>query len=271
MKVIFFGGRHVHSITKSLNENFDLPLVVTTDKSMVDTCNEEGIFYIHTLSFNEKIIKSIKEIDAEIGIVADFGIIIPKEIIDLFPNGIINVHPSLLPKYRGPTPVQSAIINGDKKTGISIIKIDEKMDHGPLLYQEESDIKPTDFTEKLLLELFDRASDILPEIIEHFVNGGIEESPQEDEKATYTKELKKEDGYIDMKKLPSPEKLKLMIRGLNLWPGVWTKFKLGEKEVIIKLLPDNQIQVEGKKAVGFKDFKNGYEKGEEFLKKLGLS
>ena len=175
-----------------------------------------------------------------------------------------------MPLYRGPTPVQKAILNGDRKTGITIIKIDEKLDHGQILYQEEREILPTDYTDKLLVELFKRSAVILPTLIEKFVSGDITPATQNDKQATYTKSLTKEDGYIDAKNPPEKEKLQRMINALNPWPGVWTKFKLADKEVIIKLHPLGIIHVEGKKPMSYKDFINGYPKGKFFLEKLSL-
>lgn len=272
MKIVFFGSRHVHDVVGNLNDNFDLELVVTTDAGMVKYCKNEGLPFAQVLNFDKKLINAIKELDADLGVVADFGLIIPQAIMDIFPHGIINIHPSLLPLYRGPTPVQTALLNGDAVTGISIIKIDEELDHGPVIYQEEYDIKPTDFTEKLLLELFRRAGELLPDLITEYVDGKLNLEQQNDDKATYTKSLTKEDGYVDVNNPPEKRKLERMISALSPWPGVWTRFRLSSsgQAKIIKLHPQRIIHVEGKKPMSYKDFKNGYEKGEEFLKKLNL-
>jgi len=270
MKIVFFGSRHVHNMLNELSDNFDLELVVTTDAGIVNYAKTEGLPYAQVLKIDEKLLKAIKDLEPDLGVVADFGLIIPQTLMDIFPHGIINVHPSLLPLYRGPTPVQTALLNGDSITGISIIKIDEELDHGPIIYQEEYDIKPRDFTEKLLNNLFTRAAEILPDLITEFVDGKLNLEVQNDDKATYTNILKKEDGYIDLDNPPEKRKLERLINALSPWPGVWTKFKLTDKEVIIKLHPMNFIHVEGKKPMSYKDFKNGYEKGEEFLKKLNL-
>ncbi len=270
MKIVFFGSRHVHDIVDNLDDNFDLELVVTTDSNMVRHCKNEGLPFAQVLNVDDKLIKAIKDLEPDLGVVADFGLIIPQLLMDIFPHGIINVHPSLLPLYRGPTPAQTALLNGDSVTGISIIKIDEELDHGPVIYQEEYDIKPGDFTEKLLNNLFQRASEILPDLITEYVDGKLNLEPQNDDKATYTNILKKEDGFIDLDNPPEKRKLEKMINALSPWPGIWTRFKLTDKELIIKLHPMNFIHVEGKKPMSYKDFKNGYEKGEEFLKRLNL-
>ncbi len=270
MKIVFFGSRHIHSILQELSDNFDLELVVTTDKGTVNFAKAEGYPYAQVLRIDEKLLTAIKDLEPDLGVVADFGLIIPQELMDIFPHGIINIHPSLLPLYRGPTPVQTALLNGDSVTGISIIKIDEELDHGPIIYQEEYEIKPDDFTEKLLETLFKRAGEILPDLITEFVDGKLNLEVQNDDRATYTNILKKEDGYVDIDNPPEKRKLMRMINALSPWPGVWTKFKLTNKDVIIKLHPMNYVHVEGKRPMSYKDFKNGYEKGEEFLKKLNL-
>lgn len=270
MKIIFFGSRHVADVVWQLNQNFDLKLVVTTDKRLVENCKDEDIPFTQILGFDKRLIEEIKKMEPDLGVVADFGIIIPKEIINLFPEGILNIHPSLLPLLRGPTPVQTAILQGDKKTGITIIKIDEKIDHGPILYQEVREILPGDYTDKLLNALFKRGAIILPELIEKYMAGDITPVAQSDKKATYTKSLTKEDGYIDATNPPKKQKLEAMIRALNPWPGAWTRFKLTNKEVIIKFHPLGIIHVEGKKPMSYKDFINGYPKGKVFLQKLSL-
>ncbi len=270
MKIVFFGSRHVHEVVASLNDNFELSLVITTDKKMVEYCRNESIPFTQVLNFDDKTIQEIRKLEANLGVVADFGLIIPQTLIDIFPLGIINIHPSLLPLYRGSTPVQTALLNGDKITGITIIKIDEELDHGPILYQEDYEITPSDSTDQLLITLFRRSAQILPDLIEKYADDEIDPKQQDEDKAIYTKTFGKEDGYIDTKNPPEVRKLKRMINALNSWPGVWTKYNLSDKEVIIKLLPENKIQVEGKKPMSYKDFKNGYPKGQELLKKLSL-
>src|SRR3989304_3732675 len=99
MKIIFFGGRHTKEILKSLNDSFNLALVVSTDQGIINESASQKIPYAKVLEINEKLINGIKKIKPDIGVVADFGLIIPKKLIDVFPNGILNFHPSLLPKY----------------------------------------------------------------------------------------------------------------------------------------------------------------------------
>lgn len=190
--------------------------------------------------------------NADLGVVAAYGKILTKEELETPKYGMINIHPSLLPKYRGPSPIQQAILNGDKVSGITIIKIDDRVDHGPILYQEQLELSDSDNFDTLSKKMFLRASEILPPVIKDFVEGKIKLIEQNDTKASYCKLLTRNSGYFDIDKLP--ENLERMIRAYYPWPGVWTKWK-GK---IVKFLPENKIQMEGKKAISKPDFLNGY-------------
>ena len=268
MKTVFFGASaYVLPIAEVLNKNFELELVVTTEKEssepVIKFCIKNKIPYLSVSNKNE-----LLTIKGQLGIVADFGVIIPKTVLDSFTYGILNIHPSLLPKYRGPTPVQTALLNGDKKTGVTIIKLDELMDHGPILTSEKVGIKENDTSETLLNDLFKKGAEILPTTISNYQAKQLKASEQEHDKATSTKMLKREDGFIDLKKTKDFEKLQNMIRAFYPWPGVWTKAVLSENgdEKIIKFLPKKLIQVEGKKEVSYKDFLNGYPKANSHLR-----
>ena len=191
---------------------------------------------------------------ADLGVIAAYGRILTKEELNTPKFGFINAHPSLLPKYGGPSPIQAAILNGDKVSGITIIKIDEKMDHGPVLYQEGLELSNDDNCDTLSKKMFQRASEVLPQIIKDFIAGKITPKPQNHQKASFCKMIKKEDGYFDIENPPSPKKLDRIIRAYYPWPGVWTKWS-GK---IIKFYPNNMIQMEGKKVISMKDFLNGY-------------
>ncbi|HZQ29529.1 MAG TPA: methionyl-tRNA formyltransferase [Patescibacteria group bacterium] len=256
MKVVFFGSGGVEApVLETLEKNFDLSLVVRSKD-------------IHSSS---EILKLLDGSSAEVGVVANFGHIIPAEVLEFFPKGIINVHPSLLPKYRGPTPVQTAILNGDKTTGVTIIKIDEDIDHGPILEQKEVEILPVETSKHLLERLFKIGAEMLPNTISKYIKEEIKPSNQDDIKATFTQVLTKEAGFLDLESVPGKEKLDRMIKAFFPWPGVWFRTEINGKKVTIKLLPQNKIQVEGKNPQNFTDFKNGYKEGEEILKKLGYN
>lgn len=249
MKIIFFG-----------TGNYALPVIDELRK-------KNNVTVFTTIPEKEK----LKKINAELAVVANFKHILPKEILDLFQKGVLNIHPSLLPKYRGATPGQSAILNGDKKTGVSIIKLDQEMDHGPILWQKKEDIKENDTAQSLYLRLFKIASEEIVDIINKYLENNLTSIPQEDKKASFARIVTRENGYIDSNNPPPQEILKKMIRAYYPWPGVWTNVKLNNKNVRIKLLPKNILQIEGKNAVSFKDFANGYPEGKSILRKLKLN
>lgn len=204
---------------------------------------------------------------ADLGIVAAYGRIIPKFLIFNFKFSILNVHPSLLPKYRGASPVQAAIIAGDKQTGVTIMRLDEELDHGPIVSQFSEEIHADDTTGTLRARLFQKAAEVLVTILPAYLEGRTELREQEHKKATFTKILKKEDGKIDWKKKPA--EIERFIRAMDPWPGAWTLLRLSSsgqaKRLKIlkahleegKLVPD-LVQLEGKNPVSWKQFKQGY-------------
>lgn len=201
--------------------------------------------------------------DAEVGVLAAYGEIIKKEVIDLFPKGILVVHPSLLPKYRGASPIQAAIAAGETQTGVSIIKMDEKVDHGPIISQFKADITPTDTTDSLRTRLFEQTADVMVELMEPYLKGKIKPRIQDDNEATYTKIITREDGFVNLSK-DKPEKVERMLRAYTPWPGIWT-YLPNEKRLKIlkchleegKLILD-EVQLEGKLPVTYKQFKEAY-------------
>lgn len=203
-----------------------------------------------TLSKHFTLVDNLNE--ADLGVVAAYGRILKKDELVIPKFGFINVHPSLLPKYRGSSPIQSAILNGDGVSGITIIKMDEEMDHGPIIYQERLDLSGNDNFDTLSNKMFLRASEILPKIIEDFVSGTIKPKEQNHSNATFCKVLKKEDGYFDINN--PPEDLERKIRAYYPWPSAWTRWN----NKIVKFLPGGFMQMEGKKAISKLDFLNGY-------------
>jgi methionyl-tRNA formyltransferase len=216
----------------------------------------------------------------DLGILAAYGKIIPQSIIDLFPKGILVIHPSLLPKYRGASPIQTAIMNGDQETGISIIKMDNQVDHGPIVYQSKSKIVDQDTTETLEKRLFQETADKLPLIIENYLSGKIIPITQDESQVTKTHILEKEDGYLEWKTIEKAMKtdgivVERKIRAMSPWPGVWTNIqlntensKLNTKRLIIikahlkvlsvksSVLCLDEIQLEGKNPISWQEFES---------------
>lgn len=210
-------------------------------------------------------------IQADFGILASYGEIIPQEVINMFPKGILVIHPSLLPKYRGASPVTETIKNGDEKTGVTIFKMDSKVDHGPIISQFKEDVLSDDNTQTLRDRLFERSAEVLVELIEPWQKGKIAPRIQDESEATYTKILKKEDGFIDLTKA-EPTTTESFIRAMQPWPGAWTFVRLTASEgqaqnKRLKLLKSHieegklildEVQLEGKGPVSWDQFMQGY-------------
>jgi methionyl-tRNA formyltransferase len=218
---------------------------------------------------------AIDSVEADMGILASYGEIIKRDVIDLFPHGILVIHPSLLPKYRGASPIPAAINAGEAVTGVTIFKMDEKVDHGPIISQFKEDILPTDTTETLRARLFERSAEVLVELLTPYLQGKITPKVQDDSRATYTKIVTRENGFIDLNK-KSPEEAERFIRAMQPWPGAWTQIKLtivtprDNNEQFTKRLKIHkahveegklvldEVQLEGKEKVSWKQFKDGY-------------
>jgi methionyl-tRNA formyltransferase len=274
MKTVFFGASHnVFPIIEALR-NFGLQLVITTETeekaSIIPYCKSKGIEVLEVHS-KEELRSKVLKVKADLGIVADFGLIIPPEVLNHFKHGILNVHPSLLPKYRGTTPVQTAILAGEHKTGVSIIKLDVQMDHGPVLAAEERQISPDDTSQSLYEILFREGARLLSENIEPYVTGRLIPRQQNHDLATFTKILNRQNGYLNVLDMPEFDLLDRMTRAYFPWPGVWTRAQISKtEEKLIKFLPFKRVQVEGKKEMSYIDFINGYPDADskliEFLK-----
>lgn len=177
----------------------------------------------------------IKKLKPDLGIVASFGQIIPSEILPLPKFGFINVHPSLLPKYRGPSPIQAVILKGEKKTGVSIIKMIEKVDAGPILKSEKlkAQIEKLSFKD-LHDRLANLGAELLIKVIPDWSQGKIIAKEQDEKKASYTKIIKKEDGRISWQK--PAQVLEREVRAFYPWPGSYTFWKYKNRLIKIKIL-----------------------------------
>ncbi len=260
-KIVFFGAsQYVLPILNVL----DVALIVTTEHKSSDPVStyakEKNIPFLSvTTLFDDGIVNRIREVNAEVAILASFGIIVPDKVLQMFPKGILNIHPSLLPKYRGPTPVQEALLNGDTTTGVTIIKLDNEVDHGPILIQQTAAIYPNETADAAYIRLFSDGAGLLAANLPGYRKGEIQLTEQNHQDATFTPRLHRDSGYIDIQNSPTPKKIEQMIRAYHPWPGVWTKVSMpNNEEKRIKLLPERMIQMEGKKPMGLKDFYNGY-------------
>ena len=263
---------------KTIAQKYNLP-VLQTDK--IENCKLK-----------------IENLNPSLIIVAAYGQILPKEILEIPKYGCLNVHPSLLPSYRGPSPIQTAILNGDEFTGVTLILMTEKMDAGAILTSQKLKIKKAppgsrQRRQQNYLELSDElaylGADLLFETIPKWLKGEIKPVPQDETRTTYTKIIKKEDGLIDFKK--TAQEIERQVRAFYPWPSAYTKIpdknkgnkilkileaevlgtgqnkKIGlffqkEKEPAVACSKDililKKVQLEGKKSVAGRDFLNGH-------------
>jgi methionyl-tRNA formyltransferase len=298
MNVAFFGtsDRSIPILDSLKDSEFNLVLCVTKEDRRVGRKQElkptavkvwadqnrvqcvttkalvpESTRQIETILVNEKV---------ELGVVADFSFMIPEEIFNLPEHKFVNIHFSLLPKYRGASPVQWAILNQEEKTGISYQIIDKKMDKGPIIHQTEYHLDNSETTESLYNTLFELCAKELPSILKDYVTGIKEPWEQNHAEATYTyspshpkdTHIFKEDAKINLKK--ESKEVDARVRAFNPWPIAWTtlgkfeglkegknaelRVKIYETRIESEKLVIEKLQVEGKNMLGWKEFENGY-------------
>ncbi len=304
MKIIFIGTSEfaaiiLEKLVKSTNQPF---LVISApDKAVgrkqIITPPPVAVLagkYKIPLAQPERISDSseeIKKLSPDLIILAAYGQIIPENILTVPKYGSINVHPSLLPLWRGPSPIQHAILNGDKKTGVTIMKMTTGLDEGPIILQKEIEMTGQEYFQELHDKLAKFAAELLNEAISNIFSGKISLQLQDDSKATYSKILKREDGKIDWQK--PAQILEKQVRAFSVWPGSHAVFNGGTRFKEIKILkarvykppdeikypigkvlivPQNEIgvqcgkdlltierlQMEGKNEVNSEDFLRGY-------------
>ncbi len=199
-------------------------------------------------------------------IVAAYGKLIPKNILQIPLHGVLNVHPSLLPKFRGSSPIESAILSDETHTGVTIMVLDEEMDHGPILAQRERvthDWPPKG--SELTRDLAHFGGTLLAEMIPEWMNG-LKAHPQDHTRATFTKKIMKGDGLIDLSDDPLQNYKKIC--AYDEWPGTFFFIERSEKKIRVRINDatyDNgvlfitRVTPEGKKEMSYEDFKRGYE------------
>ena len=198
----------------------------------------------------EKIVEEFKnklfDIETDIFVVAAYGKILAQDVLNIPKYKSINVHPSCLPKYRGASPIQSSLISGDTETGISIILMDDKMDHGPILVSKEHKILDDDNYTSLANKLADKSADLLIDILPKYIAGRVELVEQKHDESTFCKIIKKEDGLVDLDKMMA-EEIYNRWRAFCVWPGVFFKTSLKGKETVVKLLEieKNNLKTDG--------------------------
>ncbi len=183
-----------------------------------------------------------------VGLVAAYGKIIPHSVLNTFGNQIYNIHPSLLPKYRGASPLQQQILDSVTKTGVSLIQLDAEMDHGPIVAQEKNTILADDTWITLGNRLFAKGTDLF--LNSQFSNLNSQLIPQDHSEATYTKKITRQDGFVSWKDINSQlsilnSQLQRKFRAYAQWPGIWTTMPDGKRLKLVSINPI-LVQIEGK-------------------------
>ncbi|MBU0572343.1 methionyl-tRNA formyltransferase [Patescibacteria group bacterium] len=315
MKIVFFGTpEYVQPVVEMLHKTFKpsgdnkSSIVAVVTQSPKPVGRKKILSHspidkwahnknIQIINKSDKLLES--ELKPDIGILASFGEIIPKEILNYFPHGILNIHPSLLPKYRGASPVRAAIATGETETGVTIIKLDEKLDHGKIISQFKAEIEKGDTTKTLRERLFIQAAEVLGTLIGPYLEGKVKPKMQDEKKATFTTLVTRKEGFIkpkyiqdalngksftdkwdipfikvgpkkdNFKVTPSPKSIDCFIRAMHPWPIAWTtvktssnkesrRLKISEAHLSGKKLILDEVQLEGKNPVSWKQFEEGY-------------
>ena len=286
LKVVYFGTPDFSAdLLKKIVENRELPIeiigVVTQPDKKVGRKQQLTPSPVKKVAGELGIPLNPDLATADLGLLFAYGEILPREVLERPINGFWNVHPSLLPKYRGPSPIATPLLNGDNETGVTIIKMDFELDHGPIISQQKSYIFPLFRRDQLTERLVELSAEMLGELFGKYA-GNIGEVPsleQNHSQATFTKKLTKEDGFIsflELKKQIANNSSLLFnkFRGLYPWPGIWTLFPISkisgngdrvEKRLkITKMHLENgklvikKVQLEGKNEVDFEQFRSAY-------------
>ena len=298
MKIVFFGTSNVAlPILETLSRHHEIVGVVTQPDAIVGRKKELAespvsvlakeiglkLFKPDKIKKNDLFRLELQDLHAALFVVVSYGKILPKEIIDLPELKTLNIHFSLLPKYRGASPIQFALLNGDDVTGSSIMVIDEELDHGPVVTAEKYPIDIDDNYITLSEKLAQASANLLHIALPDYAAGRLKPIEQNHAAATYTKIITKDDGKIDWNK--SAQGIYNQFRAFYPWPGIWTSWK-GKKIKIIDCLPSpaaqsgplpatvleggfvacgegsvlqiNRLQLEGKTETDMHSFLNGY-------------
>lgn len=220
---------------------------------------------IKVLQYNKIRLEGVDDLKAlkpDIMVTCAFGQILSKEILDIAPHGVINVHGSLLPKYRGAAPIQQAVINGDKETGITVMQTEEGVDTGDMILVEKTLVYPDETAGELFERLAEIGADAVVKALDLIESGKAVFVKQDDSAATHVKMFKKEDGVIDFSL--SSQKIHDFVRGMNPWPCAFTFLngkilKVFKADVVDSVFAcaDKELCELERGAVAFADLKNG--------------
>jgi len=184
---------------------------------------ELGLAVLQPQRLDEAFAESVRALGCELLVVVAFGRIFPAEFLALFPLGGVNVHPSLLPRHRGPSPIPAAILAGDRETGVTVQKLAARMDSGDILSARSLPLAGTETAGALSAGLSGLGAELLEETLADVEQGRAAGKPQEEAAATYCRMVRKEDGRIDWEQ--EPEHIERQIRAYDPWPGAFTTFR----------------------------------------------
>lgn len=195
---------------------------------------EAGIPFLTPSEFDDDFVRELAAHGCEYALVVAYGKILPQKVLDLFPKGVLNVHYSLLPKYRGAAPVEHAILNGETETGVTIQRMVRKMDAGDIVAQRSAKIESDDTARELRSKLVQIGSELLIETLPAYLGGSATLTPQDESAVTFAPKLRKEDGLLSLH--DDPEENWTKYRALCQSPGVFFYAKKGSKRIRVKIL-----------------------------------
>ena len=245
MRIVFLGTPHyaVPVLSTLFDARYEVAAVVTqpdrpagrgralASPPVAVWAREHGVPVLQPPSLRPpEVAEQIAALAPDAMVVASYGRILPPPLLALAPMGCLNVHPSLLPRHRGPSPVAEAILEGDVVTGVTIMLLDEGMDTGPIVAQEEVAIGPDDTAGALTASLFVRGGELMARTLREWSEGRIEAIPQDETQATYSRKLEKADGELDFTRTAA--QLHNQVRAMHPWPGACTTFKGATLKVI---------------------------------------
>ena len=164
----------------------------------------------------------LKALKPDVIVVAAYGLFLPPDVLDLPPLGCLNIHPSLLPRHRGPSPLATAILDGDDETGVSLMRLDEGMDSGPIIAQRTTPISELESTEELTGRLFQMGAELLIDTLPKWASGHLRSQPQDDSQATVTSLLERADGEIEWSR--ASDEIARKVRAFQPWPETFTEW-----------------------------------------------
>ena len=230
MRIVFMGTPDIsRDVLKAVSSQYDVICAVCqpdkpvgrkqilTPPPVKEFAEEAGIPVYQPKGYKSgKAAQKIREMDPDLILVIAYGRILPQEVLDIPRLGCINIHVSLLPKYRGSAPVQRAIINGEKVTGITIMRMDAGMDTGDILAQREVPIDPEDTDETLFEKVARESSSFILEVLPKIESGELKGIPQDHELASYAPPLEKNEGFFSFNK--NGQEIVNLIHGMTMWP-----------------------------------------------------